>query len=162
MHSGSCQDLQSSGTKWRLVFQLIKKFISSPVSRIQGRIINNGSISAQVPRVHAIAYGATKHAITGLTKSTVLDGRKYNITATQLDVGTFITYIPWISTFIHRSDTSGNTKSEMTSPFYNSGLPQADGQVMVEPLMDVEDVANTVVYIASLPSTTTVLEVTVL
>jgi len=91
-----------------------------------------------------------------------LDGRKYNITATQLNVGTFITYIPWISTFIHRSDTSGNTKSEMTSPFHSSGLPQADGQVMVEPLMDVEDVANTVVYIASLPNTTTVLEVTVL
>jgi len=73
-------------------FPIKKKSMSSPVSRIQGRIINNGSISARVPRVHAIAYGATKHAITGLTKSTVLDGRKYNITATQLDVGTFITF----------------------------------------------------------------------
>lgn len=106
-----------------------------------GRIINNGSISARVPRVHAVAYATTKHAITGLTKSTVLDGRKYNITATQLDVG--------------------NTRSEMTSP-YSAGMTQADNRTMIEPLMDVEDVANTIVYIASLPNSTTMLEVTVL
>lgn len=106
-----------------------------------GRIINNGSISAHVPRPHMVAYATTKHATTGLTKCTVLDGRKYNVTATQLDVG--------------------NTSSVLTSTF-SAGTLQADGRVMPEPVMDVEDVANTVVYIASLPNSTTMLEVTVL
>ncbi|KXN88153.1 hypothetical protein AN958_07612 [Leucoagaricus sp. SymC.cos] len=106
-----------------------------------GRIINNGSISAHTPRPNTVPYTTTKHAITGLTKCTVLDGRKYNITCTQLDVG--------------------NTSSLLTDRFH-AGTLQADGRTMPEPVMDVKHVADAVVHIASLPNDVTMLEVTVL
>ena len=95
-----------------------------------GRIINNGSISAHVPRPHSAPYTATKHAITGLTRSTSLDGRRYDIACGQIDIG--------------------NALTEMTAD-KGGGVPQADGSTGVEPTMDVETVARAVVYMASLP-----------
>ncbi|MGA5066101.1 SDR family oxidoreductase [Streptomyces exfoliatus] len=95
-----------------------------------GRIINNGSISAHVPRPHSIAYTATKHAMTGLTKSLSLDGRPYRIACGQLDIG--------------------NAATEMTARM-QTGILQANGELAAEPVMDAADVAATVVHMASLP-----------
>ena len=95
-----------------------------------GRIINNGSISAHAPRPNSAPYTATKHAITGLTKSTSLDGRKYDIACGQIDIG--------------------NAATEMAARMA-TGVPQANGEIAVEPLMDVAHVASAVVYMASLP-----------
>jgi len=95
-----------------------------------GRIINNGSISAHAPRPNSAPYTATKHAITGLTKSTSLDGRKYDIACGQIDIG--------------------NAHTELAARMA-SGVPQANGQIAIEPLMDVANVASSVVYMASLP-----------
>ena len=95
-----------------------------------GRIINNGSISAHAPRPNSAPYTATKHAITGLTKSTSLDGRKYDIACGQIDIG--------------------NAHTELAARMAN-GVPQANGQIAIEPLMDVAHVANSVVYMAGLP-----------
>jgi NAD(P)-dependent dehydrogenase (short-subunit alcohol dehydrogenase family) len=95
-----------------------------------GRIINNGSISAHTPRPFSVAYTSTKHAITGLTKSTSLDGRQYDIACGQIDIG--------------------NAATEMTARMAK-GVPQANGTVVVEPTMDVQNVARAVVYMASLP-----------
>ena len=95
-----------------------------------GRIINNGSISAHAPRPNSVAYTSTKHAVTGLTKSTSLDGRKYDIACGQIDVG--------------------NAETPLAARM-KDGVPQANGTVMPEPLMDVENVASAVVYMASLP-----------
>jgi NAD(P)-dependent dehydrogenase (short-subunit alcohol dehydrogenase family) len=105
-----------------------------------GRIINNGSISSQAPRPNSSPYTSTKHAITGLTKSTSLDGRKYNIACGQIDIG--------------------NAASAMTARM-SAGVPQADGSVKPEPTMDVEDVARSVVFMASLPLDSNVLTMTV-
>ena len=93
-----------------------------------GRIINNGSISAHVPRPDSAAYTSAKHAITGLTKSTSLDGRKYDISCGQIDVG--------------------NALTEMTQRM-TRGVPQANGTVVVEPTMDVQNVARAVVFMAT-------------
>ncbi|HEU0075143.1 MAG TPA: SDR family oxidoreductase [Dehalococcoidia bacterium] len=106
-----------------------------------GRIINNGSISAHAPRPNSVAYTSTKHAITGLTKSTSLDGRKYDIACGQIDIGNALTPLA----------------SRMTR-----GVPQANGEVAVEPTMDVEDVAKAVVYMASLSLDTNVQFMTVM
>ena len=95
-----------------------------------GRIINNGSISAHVPRPDSAPYTATKHAITGLTKSTALDGRKYDIACSQIDIGNAATVL-----------------AEKMS----EGVPQANGSIAVEPTMDVDHVARAVVYMAGLP-----------
>jgi NAD(P)-dependent dehydrogenase (short-subunit alcohol dehydrogenase family) len=95
-----------------------------------GRIINNGSISAHAPRPNSAPYTATKHAITGLTKATALDGRKYDIACSQIDIG--------------------NAATSMASRMAN-GVPQPDGSVRPEPLMDVEHVAQAIVFMASLP-----------
>ena len=95
-----------------------------------GRIINNGSISADRPRPNSAPYTATKHALTGLTKSTSLDGRKYNIACGQIDIG--------------------NAATDMAARM-RRGVPQANGAVAVEPTMDVQDVARAVVYMAGLP-----------
>ena len=95
-----------------------------------GRIINNGSISAHAPRPNSAPYTATKHAITGLTKSASLDGRKYDIACGQIDIG--------------------NAHTEMAARMA-SGVPQANGQIAIEPLMDVAHVASSVLYMASLP-----------
>jgi NAD(P)-dependent dehydrogenase (short-subunit alcohol dehydrogenase family) len=95
-----------------------------------GRIINNGSISAQVPRPNSAPYTATKHGITGLTKSLSLDGRAYDIACGKIDIG--------------------NAATEMTEAMA-AGIPQANGSIMVEPRMDVRHVAEAVVYMAGLP-----------
>ncbi len=95
-----------------------------------GRIINNGSISAHAPRPDSAPYTATKHAITGLTRSTALDGRKYDIACGQIDIG--------------------NAATEMTARM-SEGVPQADGSVAVEPTMDAADVGRAVAFMASLP-----------
>ena len=95
-----------------------------------GRIINNGSISAHVPRPFSAAYTATKHAITGLTKSTSLDGRRYDIACGQIDIG--------------------NASTDMTE-LMKKGILQADGSTQVEPTMDVAHVAKAVLYMDSLP-----------
>jgi NAD(P)-dependent dehydrogenase (short-subunit alcohol dehydrogenase family) len=106
-----------------------------------GRIINNGSISAQSPRPNSAPYTAAKHAITGLTKSTALDGRKYDIACGQIDIG--------------------NAATRLTAKM-KRGVPQADGSIAVEPTMDVEHVARAVVYMASLPLDANVSSLTVL
>ena len=95
-----------------------------------GRIVNNGSISASVPRPHSAPYTATKHAITGLTRSTSLDGRVYDIACGQIDIG--------------------NAATELTAKM-SVGVPQADGRLAEEPTMAVADVARAVVYMATLP-----------
>ena len=106
-----------------------------------GRIVNNGSISAHAPRPNSAPYTSTKHAITGLTKSTALDGRKYNIACGQIDIGNADT------------DMGGRMKA---------GVPQANGQIAPEAVMDVEHVANAVVHMASLPLDANVLFMTVM
>ena len=95
-----------------------------------GRIINNGSISAQSPRPNSAPYTATKHAMTGLTKATSLDGRRYHIACGQIDIG--------------------NAATEMTEPM-KRGIPQANGEILVEDRMDVAHVAEAVVHMAALP-----------
>ena len=95
-----------------------------------GRIVNNGSISAHAPRPNSAPYTATKHAVTGLTKSAALDGRKYDIACGQIDIG--------------------NAHTEMAARMA-SGVPQANGSIAVEPLMDVAHVASAIAYMASLP-----------
>ena len=95
-----------------------------------GRIINNGSISAHVPRPNSAPYTATKHAITGLTRSLALDGRKYDICSSQIDIG--------------------NAATEMAMRM-KDGVPQADGSVAIEPLMDVQHVARAIVHMANMP-----------
>ena len=95
-----------------------------------GRIINNGSLSAYVPRLHSAAYSATKHAITGLTKSTALDGRALGIACGQIDIG--------------------NAATDMASGAA-AGALQAGGRVLAEPVMNLEEVARAVVHMASLP-----------
>ncbi|HLV29452.1 MAG TPA: SDR family oxidoreductase [Burkholderiaceae bacterium] len=95
-----------------------------------GRIINNGSISAHAPRPQATCYTTTKHAVTGLTKATSLDGRAYDIACGQIDIG--------------------NAASDMTDVM-RTGVMQADGSIRPEPLMDVEHVAQAIVYMAGLP-----------
>ncbi|MFC9329136.1 SDR family oxidoreductase [Kitasatospora sp. NPDC057015] len=95
-----------------------------------GRIVNNGSISAHVPRPHSVAYTATKHAVTGLTKSLSLEGRPYRIACGQIDIG--------------------NAATDMTAAM-SSGVRQADGRIAPEPTMDVADVARTVRHMADLP-----------
>ncbi|MGH3390167.1 MAG: SDR family oxidoreductase [Actinomadura sp.] len=106
-----------------------------------GRIINNGSISAYSPRPHSVAYTATKHAITGLTKSLSLDGRPYDIACGQIDIG--------------------NAATELAAAMAE-GVPQADGSIRAEPLMDAGDVARAVLYMASLPLTANVQFMTVM
>jgi NAD(P)-dependent dehydrogenase (short-subunit alcohol dehydrogenase family) len=106
-----------------------------------GRIINNGSISAHTPRFRSAPYTATKHAITGLTKSAALDGREHDIAVGQIDIG--------------------NAETPMTARM-KDGVPQADGRLAVEPTMDVDCVAKSVVYMASLPLDANVLFLTVM
>lgn len=106
-----------------------------------GRIINNGSISAHAPRPFSAPYTATKHAITGLTRSTSLEGRVYNIACGQIDIG--------------------NAATEMTARM-EEGIIQANGETLVEPRMDVRNVANAVVHMASLPLDANVLFMTVM
>jgi NAD(P)-dependent dehydrogenase (short-subunit alcohol dehydrogenase family) len=106
-----------------------------------GRIINNGSISAHVPRPFSAPYTATKHAITGLTKSIALDGRAYDIACGQIDIG--------------------NALTEMARKM-TRGVPQADGRIAVEPTMEADEVGAAVVHMASLPLSTNVLSMTIM
>src|SRR5438309_4908683 len=106
-----------------------------------GRIINNGSISAHAPRPNSAPYTSTKHAVTGLTKAASLDGRKYDIAVGQLDIG--------------------NAETPLAARMKN-GVPQANGTIMPEPLMDVEHTARAIVHMASLPLDANVLFMTVM
>jgi NAD(P)-dependent dehydrogenase (short-subunit alcohol dehydrogenase family) len=106
-----------------------------------GRIINNGSISAHTPRPNSAPYTATKHAVTGLTKSTALDGRKYDIACSQIDIG--------------------NARTELAARMAK-GVPQADGTMAAEPLMDVEHVGRIVAHMAGLPLDVNVLFMTIM
>ena len=106
-----------------------------------GRIINNGSISAHAPRPNSIAYTSTKHAVTGMTKSLSLDGRRYNIACGQIDIG--------------------NALTPMAARM-QAGVPQANGEMMPEPVMDVADVARSVLFMASLPLDANVQTMTVM
>ena len=106
-----------------------------------GRIINNGSISAHAPRPNSAPYTSTKHAITGLTKSLSLDGRKYNIACGQIDIGNALTEL----------------SAKMTK-----GVPQANGEIAIEPMMDATEVADAVVHMASLPLSTNVQFMTIM
>jgi NAD(P)-dependent dehydrogenase (short-subunit alcohol dehydrogenase family) len=106
-----------------------------------GRIINNGSISAHAPRPNSAPYTATKHAVTGLTKSTSLDGRKYDIACGQIDIG--------------------NAATDLAAPMAR-GVPQANGSTAVEPLMDVDHVGSSILYMANLPLETNVQFMTIM
>ena len=106
-----------------------------------GRIINNGSISAHAPRPRSLAYTATKHAITGLTKATALDGRAYSIACGQIDIG--------------------NAATDMTTAM-SEGVPQADGSLRPEPRMAADDVGRAVAYMAGLPLEANVATMTVM
>jgi NAD(P)-dependent dehydrogenase (short-subunit alcohol dehydrogenase family) len=106
-----------------------------------GRIINNGSISAHAPRPQSIAYTATKHAVTGLTKAASLDGRRYDIAVGQIDIG--------------------NAMTDLAARMAK-GVPQANGEIAVEPLMDVDIVGQSILYMASLPLEANVLFHTVM
>lgn len=106
-----------------------------------GRIINNGSISAYAPRPNSVAYTATKHAMTGLTRSTALDGRKFNIACGQIDIG--------------------NAETPMAARMAK-GVPQANGEIAAEPLMDVAHVGDSVLHMAQLPLQSNVLFMTVM
>jgi NAD(P)-dependent dehydrogenase (short-subunit alcohol dehydrogenase family) len=106
-----------------------------------GRIINNGSISAHAPRPHSAPYTATKHAVTGLTKCIALDGRAHGISCGQIDIG--------------------NARTELAARM-EQGVPQADGQLRPEPLMDVGHVGQAVLYMANLPSDANVLSMTLM
>ena len=106
-----------------------------------GRIINNGSISAHTPRPNSSPYTATKHGIEGLTKCTALDGRKYNICCSQIDIG--------------------NAATTMTSRM-GTGVIQPNGETIVEPTFHVQHVVDAVVYIAGLPLDTNVLTMTIM
>ena len=106
-----------------------------------GRIINNGSISAHTPRPGSAPYTATKHGITGLTKTTALDGRPYNIACGQIDIGNALT---------------------VRTERFTKGTLQANGEIAIEPTMDVTEAANTVAFMAGLPLETNVLFMTVM
>ena len=106
-----------------------------------GRIINNGSVSSITPRPGSIAYTATKHAVTGMTKSLALDGRPFGIVCSQIDIG--------------------NADTPMTKGIQN-GIVQADGSIKKEPTFDPEHVANAVLYLASLPLDTNILNMTIM
>jgi NAD(P)-dependent dehydrogenase (short-subunit alcohol dehydrogenase family) len=110
-------------------------------SPMGGRIINNGSISAHTPRPNSIAYTATKHAVTGLTKTASLDGRKYDIAVGQIDIG--------------------NAATEMAARMAK-GVPQANGEIAIEPLMDVNIVGQSILYMDSLPLSANVMFHTVM
>ena len=120
----------------RAEFGLMKK--QSPQG---GRIINNGSISAHTPRLYTTPYTASKHAVTGITKGIALDGRKFNIVASQIDIGNALTEL----------------SARMTK-----GVLQANGDLAPEPMMDVKHVADAVRYIAALPLSANVLNMTVM
>jgi len=106
-----------------------------------GRIVNNGSISATAPRPNSAPYTATKHAITGLTKSIALDGRPFDIACGQIDIGNALT----------------DMARRMTQ-----GVPQADGRIAIEPMMDPDEVGDAVVHMASLPLSTNILSLTIM
>ncbi|KAL5524540.1 hypothetical protein ACEPAF_9680 [Sanghuangporus sanghuang] len=106
-----------------------------------GRIINNGSISSHTPRPHSVAYTASKHAIAGLTKSTALDGRAFNIACTQINIG--------------------NARTDMAARLEQGAL-QPNGEIKPEPMMNAKHVADTIVHIASLPNTVSVLEMDIM
>ena len=106
-----------------------------------GRIINNGSISAHAPRPNSAPYTSTKHAITGLTKSISLDGRKYNIACGQIDIGNALTEL---------------------SARMAKGVPQANGEIAIEPMMDATEVADSVIHMAALPLSTNVQFMTIM
>ena len=106
-----------------------------------GRIINNGSVSAHMPRPHSVPYTASKHGVTGLTRATALDGRPYDIACGQIDIG--------------------NASTDMSAPVVG-GVLQADGSTLAEPQMDVENVARAVAYMASLPLNANILFLTVM
>jgi NADP-dependent 3-hydroxy acid dehydrogenase YdfG len=106
-----------------------------------GRIINNGSISAHAPRPNSVSYTATKHGVTGLTKSASLEGRKYDIACSQIDIG--------------------NAMTELAARF-SQGVMQADGSIKPEPMINVREVASAVLYIASLPLDTNVQFMTIM
>jgi NAD(P)-dependent dehydrogenase (short-subunit alcohol dehydrogenase family) len=120
----------------RQAFRVMKA--QSPMG---GRIINNGSISSHAPRPHSIAYTATKHAVTGLTKTAALDGRKYDIAVGQIDIG--------------------NAMTDLAAKMAK-GVPQANGEIAIEPLMDVKIVGQSILYMANLPLEANVLFHTVM
>jgi NADP-dependent 3-hydroxy acid dehydrogenase YdfG len=106
-----------------------------------GRIINNGSISAHAPRPNSAPYTSTKHAVTGLTKASALDGRKYDIAVGQIDIG--------------------NARTPLASRMAD-GVPQANGEIRPEPLMDVDHVGSAVLHMANLPLETNVQFITIM
>ena len=133
-----CVDINLTGTFLcaREAFKIMKD--QKPQG---GRIINNGSVSAHNPRPDTVAYTATKHAVTGITKSIALDGRAYNISCSQLDIG--------------NADTAIGKR-------FKKGVPQANGKVMVEPVIDPDECGKAVAYMAGLPLGTNVLNMTLM
>jgi NAD(P)-dependent dehydrogenase (short-subunit alcohol dehydrogenase family) len=135
-HSTVATNLTAAFLCTQEAFQLMKS--QNPMG---GRIINNGSVSAHAPRPDSAAYTATKHGLTGLTKSTALEGRKYNIACGQIDIG--------------------NARTDNTARM-EQGVLQASGEIAPEPVMDVENVARSVLHMASLPLDANILFMTVM
>jgi len=133
-----CVDVNLTGTFLcaQAAFKMMKEQMPQG-----GRIINNGSVSAYVPRPDTIAYTATKHAVSGITKSIALDGRACNIACSQLDIG--------------NADTAIGKR-------FKEGVPQANGSVMVEPVIDQDECGKAIAYIASLPLGANVLNMTLM
>jgi NADP-dependent 3-hydroxy acid dehydrogenase YdfG len=131
-------DVNLTGCFWviREAFRVMKA--QEPMG---GRIVNNGSISAHAPRPDSIPYTATKHAVSGLTKTAALDGRKYDIAVGQIDVG--------------------NAFTELAARM-KTGVKQANGDIKPEAMMDVDHVANAIVHMASLPPEANILNLTVM
>jgi len=125
-----------------------------------GRIINNGSLSAHVPRPHSLAYAASKHAISGLTRATALEGRPYNITCTQIDIGNALTALSSSlsgdSSEHHSLTAAPHTETPRIKALQSSGV------VSAEPTIDVQHVSRAVLHIASLPLEVTVLEMNIM
>jgi NAD(P)-dependent dehydrogenase (short-subunit alcohol dehydrogenase family) len=117
-----------------------------------GRIINNGSLSAHVPRPHSLPYAASKHAITGLTRAIALEGRAHNISCTQIDIGNAATALA-LAMDVDRPDTSDTPRIRALQP---------GGETAHEPTIDVAHVARVVAHIASLPLEVTVLDMNIM
>lgn len=153
-------------SKVRHLLEVINSQLDSDVAPtdggfILGRIINNGSIAAHAPRPHALPYTATKHAITGITKSVALDGRAFNISCTQIDIGKLLNLSLSLKEECSCYFVTGNATTPMAAG-QMQGVLQPDGRIAAEATFDPQHVADAVVHISGLPLNVTVLNFTIM
>lgn len=140
--------------------QISSADVQTHLPSVSGRIINNGSMSAHTPRPHSVAYTASKHAITGLTKCTALDGRAFDIACTQIDIGE-INHKCVVCKNGKKDITLGNAQTSMTGRM-QSGVMQPDGQLLPEATMDVQEIAKAILHIANLPNSVSILNIQIM